>query len=208
MARSAEPSGVAHRQASPLNTMSTSTAPAAVPHRLLTIEELADVVGDTPGELIEGRFVPMRPTGWPHARVEVKVSSRLAQFVEAHALGTVLGGEAGIVIRRGPDTLRGADVAYVSNERLARASADGYLDVAPELIVEIVSPNDRWTEITAKLEDYFSIGVALVWLVDPQRRRVSCFRSPTDLSVLGPGESLTAEPMLPGFALPVAELFA
>ena len=187
--------------------MPTSTAPVAAPDRLLTIEELADAVGDTPGDLIDGRFVPMPPTGWPHARAEVRVSTRLAQFVEAHALGAVLAGEAGIVIRRGPDTLRGADVAFVSNQRLARASADGYLDVAPELIVEIVSPNDRWTQITAKLEDYFSIGVELVWLVDPQRRRVSCYRSPTDLAVLEPGDTLTAEPMLPGFALPVAELF-
>jgi Uma2 family endonuclease len=173
----------------------------------LTIEELADVVGDAPGELIDGRFVPMPPTGWPHARAEVKVSSRLEQFVEASGLGTVLGGEAGIIIRRGPDTVRGADVAYISRERLAQASPDGYLDVAPELIVEIVSPNDRWTDLTAKLEDYFSIGVALVWIVDPRRRRISCYRSPTALALLGPGDTLTAEPMLPGFSLAVSDLF-
>lgn len=187
--------------------MSSATAYALETDDLLTLEELADAVGDRPGELIDGRFVPMSPTGWPHARAEVKVTSRLEHFAEASGLGTVLGGEAGIIIRRGPDTVRGADVAYISRERLAQASPDGYLDVAPELIVEIVSPNDRWTDITAKLEDYFSIGVELVWLVDPQRRRVSCYRSPTELALLGPGDTLTAEPMLPGFALPVAGLF-
>jgi len=187
--------------------MSSATAYALETDDLLTLEELADAVGDRPGELIDGRFVPMSPTGWPHARAEVKVSSKLEHFAEASGLGTVLGGEAGIIIRRGPDTVRGADVAYISRERLAQASPDGYLDVAPELIVEIVSPNDRWTDITAKLEDYFSIGVELVWLVDPQRRRVSCYRSPTELALLGPGDTLTAEPMLPGFALPVAGLF-
>ena len=187
--------------------MSTATAYTLETEDLLTIDDLANVVGDTPGELIDGRFVPMPPTGWPHARAEVKVSSRLARFAEASGLGTVLGGEAGIVIRRDPDTLRGADVAYISRERLARACSQGYLDVAPELIVEIVSPNDRWTDLTAKLEDYFSIGVDLVWVVDPQRRRVSCYRSPTDLALLGPGDTLTAEPILPGFMLPVSELF-
>ena len=149
----------------------------------------------------------MPPTGWPHARAEVKVSSRLEQFVEANGLGSVLGGEAGIIIRRSPDTVRGADVAFISNQRLAKASPDGYLDVAPELIVEIVSPNDRWSDITAKLEDYFSVGVQMVWLVDPQRRCVSCYRSPTKLSVVGPNGALTAEPMLPGFTLPVSDLF-
>jgi Uma2 family endonuclease len=187
--------------------MSSVAAYALETDDLLTLEELADAVGDRPGELIDGRFVPMSPTGWPHARAEVKVSSKLEQFAEASGLGTVLSGEAGIIIRRGPDTVRGADVAYISRERLVEASPDGYLDVAPELIVEIVSPNDRWTDITGKLDDYFSIGVELVWLVDPQRRRVSCYRSPTELALLGPGDTLTAEPMLPGFTLPVAELF-
>ena len=187
--------------------MSTATADTLETQDLLTIDDLANVVGDTPGELIDGRFVPMPPTGWPHARAEVKVSSRLARFAEVSGLGTVLGGEAGIIIRRDPDTLRGADVAYISRERLAQASSQGYLDVAPELIVEIVSPNDRWTDLTAKLEDYFSIGVDLVWVVDPQRRRVSCYRSPTDLALLGPADTLTAELILPGFMLPVSELF-
>jgi Uma2 family endonuclease len=187
--------------------MSTATAYTLEPKRLLTIEELRDAVGDASGELIDGRFIPMPPTGWPHASTEARVAARLQQHVDAKQAGVVLTGEAGIIIRRNPDTLRGADVVFVSNERIALASPSGYLDVAPELIVEIVSPNDRWTDTTAKLDDYFSIGVALVWLVDPQRQRVSCYRSPTDLDVLGLGDTLTAEPMLPGFRLPVADLF-
>ncbi len=149
----------------------------------------------------------MPPTGWPHARAEVKRQLKASAVRRGKRAWYRPRGEAGIVIRRDPDTLRGADVAYISRERLARACSQGYLDVAPELIVEIVSPNDRWTDLTAKLEDYFSIGVDLVWVVDPQRRRVSCYRSPTDLALLGPGDTLTAEPILPGFMLPVSELF-
>jgi Uma2 family endonuclease len=187
--------------------MSTLAAWKPEQERLLTIEELPDVVGDASGELIEGRFVPMPPTGWPHASTEARVTARLQQYVDANPIGVVLSGEAGIIIRRSPDTLRGADLAFVSNERIAQASPAGYLDVAPELIVEIISPSDRWTAVAGKLDDYFSIGVELVWLVDPQRRCVSCHHSPADLEVLGPEDILTAEPMLPGFTLPVADLF-
>lgn len=149
----------------------------------------------------------MPPTGWPHASIEARMTSKLQQYVDANPVGVVLTGEVGIIIRRDPDTLRGADLAFVSQNRLARASPSGYLDVAPELVVEIISPNDRWTEITAKLDDYFSIGVELVWILDPRRRRVSCYRSPTELELRGAGDTLTAEPMLPGLRLSVADLF-
>jgi Uma2 family endonuclease len=187
----------------------SSVAPHEIqePERLLTIEELPDVVGDAPGDLIDGRFVPMPPTGWPHASTEARIAAKLQQFVDANPVGVVLTGEAGIIIRRSPDTLRGADLAFVSKERIAQASPTGYLDVAPELIVEIISPNDRWTAIASKLDDYFDIGVDLVWLVDPQRHCVSCYRSPSDLEVLGLGDTLRAEPMLPGLALAVSDLF-
>ncbi|MBK5939266.1 hypothetical protein CCR96_08355 [Halochromatium roseum] len=187
--------------------MSIATAYQPESHRLFTIEELPDAVGDSLGELIDGRFFPMPPTGWPHASIEARMTSKLQQYVDANPVGVVLTGEVGIIIRRDPDTLRGADLAFVSQNRLARASPSGYLDVAPELVVEIISPNDRWTEITAKLDDYFSIGVELVWILDPRRRRVSCYRSPTELELRGAGDTLTAEPMLPGLRLSVADLF-
>jgi Uma2 family endonuclease len=187
--------------------MPTAIVPKPEPERLLTIEELPEAVGDGLGELIEGRYIPMPPTGWPHASIEARITSRLQQYVDANPVGMVLTGEVGIVIRRDPDTLRGADLAFVSNDCLAQASPSGYLDVAPELVVEIVSPRDRWTEITAKLDDYFSIGVKRVWLLDPRRRRVSCYSSPTELTLSGPGDILTAEPILPGLKLPVADLF-
>ena len=86
-------------------------------------------------------------------------------------------------------------------------TAEGYLDVAPELIAEIVSPNDRWTDINQKLEEYFAIGVLTVWIVDPEERRVYVYRSPTQFEKLGPAEVILSEDLLPGLRIPVGDLF-
>jgi len=83
----------------------------------------------------------------------------------------------------------------------------GYLDVAPELIVEILSPDDRALEVTQKLRDYFSIGVRLVWVIDPDQRIVYAYRSLTDVRAFTESDTLTAEEVLPEFAVPVANLF-
>jgi Uma2 family endonuclease len=96
----------------------------------------------------------MTPTGRSHARTEVRLAARLETFVTEHGLGEVYTGEVGILIRRNPDTLRGADIAFVSRQRLVNASPDGFLDVAPDLIVEIISPSDRWTDVMEKIDDY------------------------------------------------------
>lgn len=188
--------------------MSSTSAYIAAEGDLLTVEALPDVVGDAPGELIAGRFVPMAPTGRPHARTEVKLAARLEAFVTKHALGEVYAGEVGIVIRRSPDTLRAADIAFLSRSRLERASPHGFLDVAPDLIVEIVSPNDRWTDVNDKIADYFVIGVGAIWIVNPQRGEISIYRSATDVRLYEAGDLISGEPELPGFTLDTADLFA
>lgn len=188
----------------PMSTASVSIQPR---DRLLTLEELPAAVGDLSGDLVRGRFVAMPPTGRPHARTEVKLASKLEQFVSRGGRGEVLTGEIGIIVQRDPDTVRGADILFVSNERLRQAAPEGYLDVAPELVVEIVSPNDRWSDINEKLEDYFGIGVLAVWLIDPKRRRVHVYRSPTEAVTLGLGGVLSGGEALPGFEIQVDSLF-
>lgn len=190
--------------------MSAATAHSNRQARLLTSEELPAAVGDTPGELVRGEFIEMTPTGGPHAEVEANIAYELNRFVKGKGLGKVLCGEIGIITERGPDTVRGADVAFISIERLGqRASAgSGYLDVAPELVVEIVSPNDRWSHIQEKLTEYFAIRVQIVWLVDPKRRQLTVYRSLTDATLLESSAILSGGAMLPGFEIAVAELFS
>ncbi|HZF12492.1 MAG TPA: Uma2 family endonuclease [Thermoanaerobaculia bacterium] len=160
-----------------------------------------------PCELVEGRIVPAMPTGYFHGALEARLSARILGWAETSGRGRVLAGEVGIYIRRAPDTVRAADVLYISNERYARRGASGYLDVAPDLVVEVLSPDDRWSEVMEKLEDYFAAGVAVVWVVDPRLQQVFAYRSLATVEVLAKGQALTAPDLLPGFSLPLVDLF-
>jgi Uma2 family endonuclease len=175
--------------------------------RLMTGEELYRRPDLNPCELIEGKIVPMAPTSFGHGEIELNLGSALRAWAKQTGRGRVPGGEVGIYVRRDPDTVRGADLLFISHERFARRSSEGYLDVAPELIVEILSSQDRWSDMAAKLADYFSAGVERVWIVDPRARRVFAYRTPADREALEIGQFLRDEDLLPGFSLPVADLF-
>jgi Uma2 family endonuclease len=176
--------------------------------KLITGEE-ALALGDIgPYELVEGRIVPMSPTGYKHARYESNFDEYLKAFVRGRNLGHVLVGEVGIYTGRRPDTVRGADLAFISNERYAQQKKEsGFLEVAPELVVEILSPDDRWNDVTQKLREYFSIGVKLVWVADPAARTVYAYRALTEVREFKETDLLPGDDILPGFSVPVANLF-
>ena len=186
--------------------MSQTTALAEI--RLITGEELLAMGDIGPCELIDGRIVPMTPTGAEHGSVEINLSSELAVYVRRHGIGWVLGGEVGIYTRRDPDRIRGADIAFISRERAPDGPPKGFLDVAPELIVEIISPGDRWQDMRLKIQEYFTIGVQQVWVVEPENRSVLVYRSAAEVRTLLESDVLVAEGLLEGFSLPVATIFA
>ncbi len=175
--------------------------------RPISGEELATLGEVGPCELVEGSIVPMTPAGFEHGAVELTVGAVLRSFVRGHNLGRVMVGEVGIYTRRNPDTVRGADVLYISHERYAHQQSRSFLDVAPDLVVEILSPDNTPAEMRQKIEEYFTIGVRLVWIVSPRRRSVVVYRSPADQREYGDTEDLTGEAVLPGFRIPVASLF-
>ena len=185
-----------------LNNLAVTTQP------LVTGEALAAMGDIGRSELVEGKIIMLSPTGWPHGKSERRFGHALGSFVDEHHLGEVLVGEVGIYTRRDPDTVRGADVIFISNERLAQLTSAGFLDVAPELIVEIMSPDDRWSEVKQKIREYFSIGALLVWVADPSDKTVSVYRSLTEVRVLAESDLLGGEEVLPGFSVSVASLFA
>lgn len=175
---------------------------------LLTGADLAEMEDIGHYELVEGEIVKMSPTKIQHGLREFRFAKLLSDFLDEHDLGEVMVGEVGIYTQRNPDTIRGADVVYISYGRLNQASEDDFLDVAPELVVEIMSPNDRWGEVRRKLREYFEIGVSAVLIVEPKEKTISLFRSPTTLQELTEAETLTLEDILPGFAVPVSAFFA
>jgi Uma2 family endonuclease len=185
--------------------MTARTKPRA---KLITGEELLAMGDIGPCELIDGRIVRMNPTGLQHGDIVIALGSALRDFVRKRQLGRVVGGEVGIYTRREPDRVRGADIAFVSRARLADKPLKGFLQVAPELVVEIISPTDRWQNMRDKLEEYFAIGVHRVWIVEPDNRDVLVYSASTEMRKLGEDDMLMGEGMLDGFTLPVAELFA
>lgn len=174
--------------------------------QLITGEALLEMGDLGPCELIDGRIIPMAPTGGEHGLVEFNLGSELRSFVRQHKLGWVMGGEVGIYTRRNPDRVRGADVVFISNERLPERPT-GFLEIAPELVVEVISPTDRWQDVHEKIEEYFAIGVNWVWVVEPAGQAVRIFHSVIEARKLSQGDTLTGEGVLAGFTLPVAEIF-
>lgn len=184
--------------------MAVAIAPSET--KLITGEELLAMGDVGPCELIDGRIVPMAPAGGEHGTVESELDWHLQSFIRDRKLGWVMVGEVGIYTRRDPDRVRGADVVFISKDRLP-APPKGFLEVAPELVVEVISPGDRWQNIRDKLEEYFAIGVERVWIVEPASRTVLIYRSPTEVQKLDEEDTLKGEGVLEGFTLPVADLF-
>ena len=176
--------------------------------RQLTAEDLYRLPADgQTHELVEGFLLSEPPPGAEHGRVEARIVGLVIAFVRANALGTVYCGDAGFVLARGPDTVRGPDLAFVSAGRALNRSP-GYLPGAPDLAVEIRSPSDRAGDVRSKVADYLAAGTRLVWLVDPETRTVRVYRTLLEPRVLRGTDELDGEDVLPGFRVPVAELFA
>lgn len=161
-----------------------------------------------PSELVRGEIVYMSPTGYLHGFLESNFDRALGAFVYQHKLGRVFVGEVGIYTQRNPDTVRAADVAYISHGRWSQVQSKSYLDVAPNLVVEILSPDDAWGEVMEKLEEYFAIGTLSVWIADPKREQIFVYHSLTEVRRFFGSEVLVDEGVLPGFSVPIAELFA
>lgn len=173
----------------------------------MTAEELIARPDLEPCELIDGVVVPVMPSFRREGRIGARLGARLNQWIEAGNRGHGFLGNVGIHIRRDPNTVRGADFIYASHERYAQQGSSEYLDIAPELVAEVVGPEEGWCDLMAKLDDYFSIGVDRVWLVDPKGSRIFVYRSLTDVQQLGLGDTLTDDDLLPGFRLSLSELF-
>ncbi len=182
-------------------------APESMTTELITGEELLARGDIGRCELVEGKIVMLSPTGNRHARIESRFDRTLGAYGESHGLGIALVGELGIYTHRNPDSVRTLDFAFVSKERAAQIKSDGYLEIAPDLVLEVMSPDDRWNNVTKKLGEYFEVGVRVVLVAQPDTRRVFAYRSLTTVQIFNESDVLTVEDVLPGFSVPISTLF-
>jgi len=150
----------------------------------------------------------MRPAGFDHGRFAGNLLGPLLNFVVPRGLGVVVTAGAGFRIARDPDTVRVPDVAFVRAERIPPGSVKGVFQGAPDIAVEILSPDDRPSDVTAKAQDWLRAGCSLAWFVNPDTSTVSVYRRGSEIAVLKEADALTGGEVLPGFSVPVAEVFA
>jgi Uma2 family endonuclease len=174
---------------------------------LMTAAELARV--DLPNkstELVRGRLIVREPPGTNHGRVQSNLNFRVAAFVHAHMLGAVFGQDTGFKIASDPDTVRAPDLAFIARERVPLIPARGYAAMAPDLVAEILSPDDRAADVLAKIGEWLAAGVRLAWVIDPERVTAQAYRADGSVAVIASDGALDGEGVLPGFRCSLREL--
>lgn len=174
--------------------------------RHITAAELYELGEDAPYELIEGALVEvMSPQGRLHGKVLVKLSSILDTEVVDPSMGELLVGDVGFVLARDPDTVLAPDLAFVRADRLKNAG-DAYLDLAPDLAIEVVSPSNPLAEINRKVELYLRYGSSEVWVVRPRDRVITVHRVGTPSSTIRDSDTLTS-PLFPDKTFAIGRIF-
>lgn len=174
-----------------------------------TAEQLAQMPSDgNRYELVQGVLNMMSPAGGRHGRVTVRINKLLAIHVDDHRLGETFAAETGFLLARNPDTVRAPDAAFVGQDKMNTLEDDsGFLPFAPDLAVEVVSPNDTFADVENKAFAWLDSGTRLVLIVEPESETVHAYRSRSNIAVLKSTEVLDAMDAVPGWSVKVSEFF-
>lgn len=191
----------------------------AVAEERMTAAEFVRKYGHCSGvELVRGRVVwagreegapagAVRMPTFKHGVVCQRVAKAIADHVEAGQLGWVAINDTFVTVDPAANTVRGPDVLYISYVRLPPGPLPDDLPVAPDLVVEVRSPSDRWSDVFAKVSDYLAAGVTAVLVLDPERNTASVYRDDNGQQIFTAADELTLPDVLPGFAVPVRRFF-
>jgi Uma2 family endonuclease len=172
--------------------------------RPITEEDLLRLPNDGyKRELVDGE-IRVSPAGCRHEAIVVRLIVRLTAHAAARHPGQVLGSSAGFRLPSG--NVRSPDVSFVVQARMPAELPEGFLALAPDIAVEVVSPDDRPRDVLDKVGEYLQAGVRLVWVIDPRRRRASVHRSLTEVREISSEGHLDGEDVLPGFRCALAEI--
>jgi Uma2 family endonuclease len=159
-------------------------------------------------ELVKGELRQMSPAGSEHGAIVGKLTARLGYHIETNNLGIYFGAETGFKIASDPDTVRAPDVAFVRRERIPESGIPKkFWPGAPDLAVEVLSPDDTLKEAEEKAGQWLAAGASAVWVVNPKRRGVSVYRPAAEVVRLSEADELEGQEVVPGFRCKVAEIF-
>jgi Uma2 family endonuclease len=183
-----------------------------VMNKLVTIAELSEILADNESitkecELVRGEILFITPAGADHGGRSMDLALELGSYVKRHQLGRLFSSDTGFILSTNPDTVRAPDISFVKQERLNRLGPlpSGFFPFAPDLAIEVVSPNDRLDEVEDKILDYLTAGTTLVVVVMPRQKQVMLRRKDQQPLLIREGD-LTFEDLVPGFAYSLAEL--
>lgn len=160
-------------------------------------------------ELVRGELRAMPLASGPHGLVTTTLLGMLWRHAVEHRVGRVFTPDTGVHLFREPDTVRAPDISFLSEARIPpEGIGRGFLRIAPDLAVEVLSPEDTMAEIEEKITDYFAAGTRLVWVVNPRARTVTVYRPDARPYVLGRHERLGGEEIVPGFSCQGEDIFA
>ncbi len=176
---------------------------------LMTADELLKMPDDgLQHELVKGELLTMPLNGALHGILTMRIAFSLGVWVEDRNLGATFATGTGFKIASNPDTVRAPDVAFVVRERLQSGEpTEKFWPGAPDLAVEVLSPNDTLLEVQGKAVDWLKAGTRLVVVADPRKRLVTVYRSLSDIRVLTERNTLEGEDVVPGWTLPVSAIF-
>lgn len=176
---------------------------------LMTVDQfLTHDFADAKAELVRGELRMNPPAGGPHAVVVSNLLRVLMRHVDDHQLGRVFGDGAGYELRVFPHTVRAPDASFIRGDRLpATGIGQGFLPMAPDLAVEVLSPSETPSATREKLDDYRAAGVPLIWLIDPDLRTLDVHSRDTGQRLLATEDVLDGGDVVTDFRFPVANLF-
>lgn len=175
--------------------------------KLLTAEEfylLPNPADGSQQELVRGEIITMPPPGGLHGVTCSKANRKLGNYIDSGPGGTLVCNDTGFITERAPDSVRGPDLSYWSKERLKEVPV-GYIEIAPDMLIEVLSPSNVWKQIRNKIKEYFAKGVKLVWVIAPEDRTLIVYRQPDEGRVLHETATVTGEDVLPGFTCRVSD---
>ena len=181
----------------------------AVEHTLLTAEQLLRLPrGRRRHELVRGKLITKPLVTFEHGVLRGNIVGPLRSYAQTHQFGSVVIG-VGFQLASDPDTVRAPDVAFVRAERLREIGRPrGYWPGAPDLVIEVISPNDLYTEVDEKVAEWLEHGARLVFVVNPRRHTVAVHRPGRPVRILTEDDALDGEDVVPGWTLPIRDLFA